>query len=258
MPPSVHSPSPDHARHVHEEPLQSGAGSLQPKVINKRPAKTSTTAGASAPSTTGVESRRPSSLSRAPQAVTPPSSTEVVGPEAVRRRKVGSAQASSERPLVQRKKRSVPGNNVGAGRPSTESSETTTTTPSTKIQDSANNISGDAGAGANQISTMGMYGSPYGLGMSPYGGMGMYGMGMYGGGMMMGGAGPFSGLNNFLFGFQSVVFSLGQAMQVCLFLLCCLITHIFVCLSMSGQIFSHAHALTYYNLTTTIPDRYWE
>ena len=32
--------------------------------------------------------------------------------------------------------------------------------------------------------------------------------------MMGGGAGPFSGLNNFLFGFQSVVFSLGQAMQV--------------------------------------------
>lgn len=61
---------------------------------------------------------------------------------------------------------------------------------------------------------MGMYGSPYGLGMSPYGGM-YGGLGMYGGGMMMGGgAGPFSGLNNFLFGFQSVVFSLGQAMQV--------------------------------------------
>ena len=216
MPPSVHSPSPDHARHVHEEPLQSGAGSLQPNVINKRPTTTSTTAGANAPTTTGVESPRPSSLSRTPS-VTPPSSTEVVGPVAVRRRKVGSAQASSERPLVQRKKRSVPGNNVDTGRPSTESSETTTTTPSTTIQGSANNISGESGAGANQISTIGMYGSPYGLGMSPYGGMGMYGMGMYGGGMMMGGAGPFSGLNNFLFGFQSVVFSLGQAMQVCFF-----------------------------------------
>ena len=248
MPPSVHSPSPDHARHVHEEPLQSGAGSLQPKVINKRPTITSTTAGATAPTTTGVESRRPSSLPRTPQSVTPPSSTEVVGPVAMRRRKVGSAQASSERPLVQRKKRSVPGNNVGAGRPSTESSETTTTTPSTKIQDSANNISGDAGAGANQISTMGMYGSPYGLGMSPYGGMGMYGMGMYGGGMMMGGAGPFSGLNNFLFGFQSVVFSLGQAMQVCFFLLLFNDTFLFISCFRDKHSLTHMHL---YNLTTT-------
>ena len=252
MPPSVHSPSPDHARHVHEEPLQSGAGSLQPKLINKRPLITSTIAGATAPTTTGVESRRPSSLPRTPQSVTPPSSTELVGPVVMRRRKVGSAQASSERPLVQRKKRSVPGNNVVAGRPSTESettTTTTTTTPSLTTQGTADNISGVVGVGANQMSTMGMYGSPYGLGMSPYGGMGIYsGMGMYGGGMMMGGAGPFSGLNNFLFGFQSVVFSLGQAMQVCFFLLLFDDTFLFISCFRDKHSLTHMHL---YNLTTT-------
>ena len=249
MPPRVHSPSPDHARHVHEEPLQSGAGSLQPKVINKRPTITSTTAGATAPTATGVESRRPSSLPRTPQSVTPPSSTELVGPVAMRRRKVGSAQASCERPLVQRKKRSVPGNKVDAGRPSTESETTTTTTPSPTNQGTADNISRVAGVGANQMSTMGMYGSPYGLGMSPYGGMGIYsGMGMYGGGMMMGGAGPFSGLNNFLFGFQSVVFSLGQAMQVCFFLLLFDDTFLFISCFRDKHSLTHMHL---YNLTTT-------
>ena len=245
MPPSVHSPSPDHARHVHEDTLQSGGGSLQPKVINKRPAKPSTTAVATAPTTTGVESRRPSS-SRVPQSVTPPLSTGMGGPVAVRRRKAGSAQESSERQLVQRKKRSVPGNNIDACRASTEwetTEPTTTTTSSTTIQGSDDNVSGTNGVGTNQLSTMGMYGSPYGLGMSPYGGMGIYGgMGMYGGGMMMGGAGPFSGLNNFLFGFQSVVFSLGQAMQVCFFLLFD-ITSLLLSLAVPTGKNSHTHAL---------------
>jgi hypothetical protein len=53
------------------------------------------------------------------------------------------------------------------------------------------------------------------------GGMGMYGMGgMYGGGMGMGMGmgsammGPLMSLNQFLFGIQSVVFSLGQAVQI--------------------------------------------
>lgn len=52
--------------------------------------------------------------------------------------------------------------------------------------------------------------------MPMYGGMGsMYGGGMYGGGGggMMGG-GPLSGLNQALFGFQSLVLSLGQAVQI--------------------------------------------
>lgn len=57
--------------------------------------------------------------------------------------------------------------------------------------------------------------------MSPYGGGGMYGGGMYGsmyggGGMMMPPmlGGPLSGLNQFLFGVQTVLFSLGQAVQI--------------------------------------------
>ena len=53
--------------------------------------------------------------------------------------------------------------------------------------------------------------------MPMYGGMGsMYGGGMgsmYGGGGMMG-SGPLSGLNQALFGFQSLVLSLGQAVQI--------------------------------------------
>mmetsp|Transcript_31891 Transcript_31891/g.70671 ORF Transcript_31891/g.70671 Transcript_31891/m.70671 type:complete len:380 (+) Transcript_31891:153-1292(+) len=80
----------------------------------------------------------------------------------------------------------------------------------------------DSAYGTNQPGMMGggMYGSPYGMGMygSPYGmgGLGYGGMGMGMGMMGYGGAagGPFSGLNNFLFGFQNVVFSLGQAMQI--------------------------------------------
>jgi hypothetical protein len=66
--------------------------------------------------------------------------------------------------------------------------------------------------------------SMYGGGMNMYGGGGMGGMGMYGGGMggmgmggmggMYGSPGPLSSLNQFLFGMQNVVFSLGQAVQV--------------------------------------------
>lgn len=65
---------------------------------------------------------------------------------------------------------------------------------------------------------MGYGGGMMGMGMMPgmYGGMGMYGMGMgmgmYGGGMM--GSQWLFSLNQFLFGIQSVVFSLGQAVQI--------------------------------------------
>jgi len=203
MPPSVHSP--DHARHAHDDLLQGGG--LQPNHI-KRPtvhvasSSAAVTTAAATASSDGVLESRPSSA-RGPQPVTPPTSAAMSGP--VRRRKVGAAQGA-ERQLAQRKKRAIPGNNTGDG------ADNTTTT----AQGSTDGATGANGVATNQMSTMGMYGSPYGLGMSPYGGLGMYGgMGMYGGGMMMGGgAGPFSGLNNFLFGFQSVVFSLGQAMQV--------------------------------------------
>eukprot|EP00568_Trieres_chinensis_P008882 CAMPEP_0183309702 /NCGR_PEP_ID=MMETSP0160_2-20130417/25496_1 /TAXON_ID=2839 ORGANISM="Odontella Sinensis, Strain Grunow 1884" /NCGR_SAMPLE_ID=MMETSP0160_2 /ASSEMBLY_ACC=CAM_ASM_000250 /LENGTH=345 /DNA_ID=CAMNT_0025473767 /DNA_START=60 /DNA_END=1097 /DNA_ORIENTATION=+ len=67
---------------------------------------------------------------------------------------------------------------------------------------------GATGNMANLGMMGGMHGGGYGMMMSPYG----YGMGMGMGHGMMGG--PFSGLNNFLFGFQSAVFSLGQAMQI--------------------------------------------
>jgi hypothetical protein len=69
--------------------------------------------------------------------------------------------------------------------------------------------------------------SPFTNSSSLYGGAGMYGGGMYGSGMYGGGMygmppygggmsppGPLSGLNQFLFGVQNVVFSLGQAVQV--------------------------------------------
>lgn len=71
-----------------------------------------------------------------------------------------------------------------------------------------------------------MYSNPMGYGSSPmgmYGGMGGYGGGYgmyggYGGGMMMGGGGGGGGhlseLNQFLFGLQSVMFSLSQAIQI--------------------------------------------
>jgi hypothetical protein len=60
----------------------------------------------------------------------------------------------------------------------------------------------------------GMYGagmgtSMYGMGGSMYG-AGMMGSPYYGGGMM----GPMTSLNQFLFSVQSVIFSLGQAVQV--------------------------------------------
>jgi len=45
-----------------------------------------------------------------------------------------------------------------------------------------------------------------------YGGAGMYGMSPYYGGMPQ--MGPLSGLNQFLFGVQNVVFSLSQAVQI--------------------------------------------
>jgi hypothetical protein len=49
--------------------------------------------------------------------------------------------------------------------------------------------------------------------MSMYGGGGMYGGGLMGG--MYGGAGgPLSGLNQALYGFQSLILSLGQAVQI--------------------------------------------
>jgi len=65
--------------------------------------------------------------------------------------------------------------------------------------------------------------SPYGGGMyggmsaGMYGGGGMYGAGGMGGmygGTMAGLGGPMSGLNQFLFGFQNVIFSLSQAVQI--------------------------------------------
>lgn len=212
MPPSVHSPSPDHARHAHDDLLQGGG--LQPKHI-KRPTVHSssagvTTAAATASSDGVLESR--SSSARGPQPVTPPTSAAMFGP--VRRRKVGAAQGT-ERLLVQRKKRTIPGNTGDVvARSESEPETTTANSTTTTAQGSADGATGANVVATNQMSSMGMYGSPYGLGMSPYGGM-YGGLGMYGGGMMMGGgAGPFSGLNNFLFGFQSVVFSLGQAMQV--------------------------------------------
>ena len=88
----------------------------------------------------------------------------------------------------------------------------------------------------NDLSSSMVASSPYGTASGGYGGMnGMYGGGMYGGGMYGGGlggmyggygggmmspyygmmsAGPLSGLNQFLFSVQSVIFSLGQAVQI--------------------------------------------
>ena len=60
-------------------------------------------------------------------------------------------------------------------------------------------------------------GGMYGSNMYGYGAYGMYGGGLYGMSPYYGGmppAGPLSGLNQFLFGVQNVVFSLGQAVQV--------------------------------------------
>lgn len=65
----------------------------------------------------------------------------------------------------------------------------------------------------SQSLSSGAYG---GYGGSMYGG-GMYGGSMYGGlygGMTSPHSGPLSGLNQFLFSIQSVVFSLGQAVQI--------------------------------------------
>ena len=78
---------------------------------------------------------------------------------------------------------------------------------------STNNVNSmNAGTSPAMMGSMGMgYGSPYGMGM---GGMGM-GMSPMGMGMGMGmGGGPISSLNQFLFGFQTLIFSLGQAFQI--------------------------------------------
>jgi len=80
---------------------------------------------------------------------------------------------------------------------------------------STNNVNSmNAGTSPAMMGSMGMgYGSPYGMGMGGMGmGMGMSPMGM-GMGMGMGG-GPISSLNQFLFGFQTLIFSLGQAFQI--------------------------------------------
>mmetsp|Transcript_20532 Transcript_20532/g.39568 ORF Transcript_20532/g.39568 Transcript_20532/m.39568 type:complete len:345 (+) Transcript_20532:1451-2485(+) len=78
----------------------------------------------------------------------------------------------------------------------------------------ATSSSSPTGASYGGYGGMGYGGGMMGMGMMP--GMGMYGMGMgmgmYGGGMM--GSQWLFSLNQFLFGIQSVVFSLGQAVQI--------------------------------------------
>lgn len=70
----------------------------------------------------------------------------------------------------------------------------------------------------NPMTSSAMFGSGTGMyGAGAYGGM-MMGSPYGYGGMMPSGAGqPFSGLNQFLFSIQSVIFSLGQAVQASLF-----------------------------------------
>jgi hypothetical protein len=101
----------------------------------------------------------------------------------------------------------------------------TSTQPSTSALDpynsvfSPNNNMSYGGGGMGGISGMyggggmgGMYGGGgMGMGMS---GMGMGGMGMGGMGMGMPMGGPLSNLNQFLFGIQNVLSSLGQAVQI--------------------------------------------
>ena len=89
--------------------------------------------------------------------------------------------------------------------PVEETTTTTTTAPTTSsynpMMDQTSMMGG--GYGGGMMSSP--YGMGFGMGYNPYGSM-----------MMMGGGGlPFlSSLNQLLFGFQNVVFSLGQAMQV--------------------------------------------
>jgi len=88
----------------------------------------------------------------------------------------------------------------------------------THLNDNTMPMYGSSYYGASPMMGMGYgggMGMGMGMGMSPYSsyGMGMAGMGL-GMGMGMGGTGPLNGLNQLLFSFQTIVFSLGQAMQV--------------------------------------------
>ena len=94
------------------------------------------------------------------------------------------------------------------------------------LEDSDEIVNGDSIVPAESSpSPMGSYGGMGGMGMGGMGmggmgmmgGMGGYGMGMGGMGMgMMGGMGmgPIFTLNQYLFGFQSLIFSLGQAINI--------------------------------------------
>lgn len=92
-------------------------------------------------------------------------------------------------------------------------SEAATSAVSTSNDAIQNNNMNSMASGMSSYGNM--HGSMYGMG-GMYGMGSMYGMGMYGmggmGGMM--GNGPLSQITNALFGFQQLVFALGQAMQV--------------------------------------------
>lgn len=75
-------------------------------------------------------------------------------------------------------------------------------------------MGGAGGMGMGMGMGYGFGGMGMGMGYGGYGGFGMSPYSSYGMGMGMGMGGPLQGLNQFLFGFQSVIFSLGQAMQV--------------------------------------------
>lgn len=97
----------------------------------------------------------------------------------------------------------------------TKKKESSTTQPQQTTTAAESNTNNNLNTSLLAASPMGgMYG---GMGMYGAGGMGMYGAGIMGSpyaGGMMGGAGPLSGLNQMLFSVQSVIFSLGQAVQV--------------------------------------------
>ena len=139
----------------------------------------------------------------------------------------------SDGQIIRRKRRSLLPDEDGVGSASTSASATAMAKSALDNDDEQQQITTSAGAGSdnysniNSMNSMGggygmggmggmnMMGMGMGMGMSPYSmggmGMGMGGMGMGGYGGM---GGPLSSINQFLFSFQSIIFSLGQAMQV--------------------------------------------
>ena len=136
---------------------------------------------------------------------------------------------SSERPVAALTKLELQQQQQQHASSQRKESETARQPPDVRNENPANTSSWANGASNNNnllmgpLSSSALYnpssnlgvGAGYGnLGLGSFGSAGMLGSPYGYGGMMMPAGGPFSGLNQFLFGVQNVIFSLSQAVQI--------------------------------------------